>query len=86
MPAEGFKGERLAIGEHVVGQVQLDYGEQMEPLRVMYGSVEAKLEVQRTIKRAELKAFLCLLSRVIGKVHVDNKGMIDELREEKVCV
>ena len=27
----------------------------------MYGSMDAELEVQRTIKRAELTAFLCLL-------------------------
>ena len=38
-------------------------------------------EVQRTIKRAELTAFLCLLKKVIGpiKVYVDNKGIIDGL-------
>ena len=48
----------------------------------MYGSMEAQLDVQRTIKRAELTASLCLLKRVIGpiKVHVDNKGIIDGLR------
>ena len=47
------------------------------PLYGMYGSKEAELEVQRTIKRAELTAFLCLLKKVIGpiKEHVDNKGM-----------
>ena len=56
--------------------VQLDYDEEMEPLSGMYGSMEAEYEVQRTIKRAELTAFLCLLKKVIGsiKVHVDNKG------------
>ena len=33
-------------------------------------------EVQRTIKRAELTAFLCLLRKGCGpiKIHVDNKG------------
>ena len=38
--------------------------------------MEAELEVQRTIKRAELTAFLCLLKKDTGsiKVHVDNKG------------
>ena len=53
------------------------------PLHAMYGSVEAEFEVQRTVKRAELTAFLCLfLNRVIGPimVHVDNKGIIDGLR------
>ena len=39
--------------------VQLDYDEEMEPLYGMYGSMEAEFEVQRTIKRAELTAFLC---------------------------
>ena len=38
--------------------VQLDYDEEMEPLHGMYGSMEAELEIQRTIKRAELTAFL----------------------------
>ena len=62
--------------------VQLDYDEEMRPLHGMYGSVEAELEVQRIIKRAELTAFLCLLKRVIGptKVHVDNKGIVGGLR------
>ena len=55
--------------------VQLDYDEEMEPLHGMYGSMGAELEVQCTVKRAELTAFLCLLKRVIGpiKVHVDKQ-------------
>ena len=62
--------------------VQLDYDEEMGPLHGMYGSVEAEFEVQRTIKRAELTAFLCLLKRVIGpiEVYVDNNGIFDGLR------
>ena len=62
--------------------VQSDYDEELGPLHGMYGSMEAEFEVQRTIKRAELTAFLCLLKKVIGpiKVHVDNKGIIDGLR------
>ena len=61
--------------------VQLDYDEELGPLHGMYGSMEAEFEVQRTIKRAELTAFLCLVKRVIGpiKVLVDNKGIIDGL-------
>ena len=60
--------------------VQLDYDEEMGPL---HGSIEAEFEVQRTIKRAELTAFLCLLRKVCGpiKVHVDNKGKIDGLQK-----
>ena len=49
----------------------------------MYGTLEAGLEVERTIKRAELTAFLCLLK----KVHVDNKGILDGLwRGENKCI
>ena len=69
--------------------VQLDYDEEMEPLHGVYGSMEAEHEVQRTIKRAELTAFMCLLRKVSGpvKVHVDNKGIIDGLRKgEKECI
>ena len=55
----------------------------------MYGSMEAEFEVQRTVKRAELTAFLCFLRKVCGpiKVHVDNKGTIDGSRKgEKECI
>ena len=47
--------------------------------------MEAEFEVQRTMKRAELTAFLCLLKNVIGpiKVHVDNKGIVDGLWREE---
>ena len=55
-----------------LGSRAVDYDEEMGPLHGMYGSMEAELEVQRTVKRAELTAFLCLLKRVIEpiKVHV----------------
>ena len=47
----------------------------------MYGSMEAELEVQRSINRAELTTFFCLLKKVIApiKVLVDNKGVVDGL-------
>ena len=60
----------------VCGAVGFD--EELGPLHGMYVRLmEAEFEVQRTIKRAELTAFLCLLKKVIGpiKVHVDNKGI-----------
>ena len=92
MPAEVFKSHvatdgsllgPLESGEHVAGQwcnwiLMKNWSLCMG---CMYGSMEAELEVQRTIKRAELTAFLCLLKKVIGpkKVHVDNKGIIDGL-------
>ena len=85
MPAEGFKG-LVATDGSLLGNdgkwracgwavVQLDYDEEMGPLHGMYASMEAEFEVQRTIKRAELTAFLCFLRKVSGpiKVHVDNK-------------
>ena len=91
MPAEGFKGH-VATDGSLIGTagkwtacgwsvVRLDYDEELGPLHGMYGSMEAEYEVQHTIKRVELTAFLCLLKKVIGpiKVHVDNKGIIDGL-------
>ena len=51
--------------------------------------METELEVQRTFKRAELTAFLCLLKKVTGpvKVHVDNKGIVDGLwKGERTCI
>ena len=69
LPAEGFKGH-VATDGSLLGRagklgacgwapVQLDYDEEMEPSNGMYGSMEAAFEFQRTIKRAELTAFLC---------------------------
>ena len=48
----------------------------------MYGTLDVAREVQRTIKRAELSSFLCLLIRkAIGPpmVHVGSQGIIDGL-------
>ena len=93
MPAEGFKGHVTTDG-HLLGNagkwgacgwavVQLDYDEEIGPLHGMYGSMDAEYEVQRTIKRAELTAFLCLFRTVCGplKDHVDDKGFIAGLRK-----
>ena len=60
----------------------------MGPKRGMYGTFDAELEVQRTIKRPELTAFLCLFRKAIGltMVHFENKGIIDGLwRGEMKC-
>ena len=76
MPAEGFKGH-VATDSSLLGAagkwgacgwsvVQLDYDGELGPFHGMYGSMEAEYDVQRTIKRAELTAFLCLLRKVIG--------------------
>ena len=98
MPAEGLMchvatdgsllgraGKWRACGWSVV---QLDYDEELGPLHGMYGSMEAEFEVQRTIKRAEPTAFLCLLKKVIGpiKVHADSKGTIDGLWRGEKCI
>ena len=58
----------LESGKHVVDHrsvVQLSHDEELGPLHGMYGSMEAELEVQRTNKRAELTAFVCLLRRFL---------------------
>ena len=99
MPAEGCEGH-VATDGSLLGMagkwgacgwsvVPLDHDEELGPLHGMYGSMEAKFEVQRTIKRAKLTAFLCVLKREIGpiKVHADNKGIIDGLwRGERKCI
>ena len=56
--------------------VQLDHDEEMGPMQEMYGALDAELDLQRTIKRAELSAILCLFRKTVGPtmVHVDNKG------------
>ena len=59
------------------------------PMHGMYGTLEAVLKVQCTIKRAEFAAFLCLFKKAIGPsmVHVDNKGIIDGLwKGEMECI
>ena len=69
--------------------VQVDHDEEVGPLLGMYGTMDAELEVQRAMKRAELTTFLCLLRKAIGPkmVHVDNKGIIDGLWEgEMRCI
>ena len=99
IPAEGFKGHVATDGSLLENAgkwgacgwavVQLNYDEEVGPLHGMYDSMEAELEVQRTIKRAELTAFLCFLKKSDGpiKVHVDNKGIIDGLwRRERKCI
>ena len=69
MQVQGFRGHVAADGS-LLGKtgkrrdcgwavMQLDYDEEMEPLWD-----EAELEVQRTIKRADLTAFLC---RIVPK-------------------
>ena len=93
LQVEGFRGHVATDGSlfgAISGKwsacgwavVQLDYNEEMGPLYGTYGSMEEEYEGQRTIKRAELTAFLRFLKKVIGpiKVHVDSKGIIDGLR------
>ena len=51
----------------------MKHDEEMRPMHGMYGTLDAELEVRRTIKRAELSAFLCLFRTAISPatVHVD---------------
>ena len=62
MPAEGFKGHVATDGSLLRKRWQV-------------GSMWLG-EVQRTVKMAELTAFLCLTRKVCGpiKIHVDNKS------------
>ena len=98
MPAEGSRATlprtapcwgTLASGEHVVGQwYSWIVIKRWCPLHGMYGAMEAEYKVQRTIKRAELTAFLCFLRKVCGpiKIHVDNKAIIVGIRKgQKEC-
>ena len=56
-------------------------------MRGMHGTLDAELEVRRTIKRAELSVFLCLQAIVLTVVDVDNKEIIDGLsRGEMKCI
>ena len=43
--------------------VESDHDEELGPLHEIYGAMDAEFEVQRTIKRAELTAFFCLLKK-----------------------
>ena len=88
MPAEGFKGHVATDGSlpGTAGKwgacgwavVQLDYDVEKGPLHGMHGSMVAECGVQRTIKTAELTAFLYLLRKVCGpvKVHVDKEKLV----------
>ena len=69
--------------------MQLDHDEEMEPMHGMYGTLDAELELQRTIGRAELTAFVCLHMKIMGSamVHADDKGIIDGLwKGEMKCI
>ena len=52
--------------------MQLDHHEEVGPMRGMHSTLDAELEVQRTIKRAQLTVCLCLITRISGptKPHV----------------
>ena len=47
-----------------------DLDENMGLMQGMYGTMDAELEMQRTIKRAELTTFSCLLRKAIGPAMV----------------
>ena len=88
MPVEGFRNHVAADGSLfgvsgkwsacVCSVVQLGCDEEMEPMHGMYGTLDSELEVQRTTKRDEMTAFLCLFGRIIGPTttHAENKGIL----------
>ena len=96
MSSEGFRDQVTADGSllGVLGKwgacgwsvVQLDNDKEMGPMHEMYGTLDAELEIQRTIKGSELTAFLCFFRKAFGPtvVHVDNKWIIDELRTREM--
>ena len=61
--------------------MQLDHNEELGPVHGMFGTLDAEIEVQRTIKRPERPAFSCVFKKAVGPtmVHVGNKGIIDGL-------
>ena len=62
--------------------VQLDYDEELGPLHEVYGSMDAELGVQRTIKRAGLTAFLCLL-KALSRCMLTTKELLMGCGEER---
>ena len=97
MPTEEFKGHVATDGSELgrAGKwgacgwsvVHLDYDEELGPLHGMCGSMEAGFEVQRTIKRAEMTTFFCLLKKKKLLDPSRCKGIIDGLwRGERKCI
>ena len=66
--------------------MQLNHDEELVPMHGMHGTLDVELEVQRTINRAEMTAFLCLLKKAIDptKVHVDYNGRDNPLEWRRV--
>ena len=80
---------RCWVGACGWSAIYLDHDEEMGPMHGMYGTLDAGLEEERTMKKAELTAFLCLLRKAIGPtmVHVDDRGINDGLRRgEMRCI
>ena len=65
--------------------VQLDHDEDCWPMHGMHGTLDPDLELQRTVKRADLTAFIRHFGRIVDLAtdHVDIKGIIDGLWREK---
>ena len=68
--------------------MQLDQNEEMGPKHGICGTLDAELRVQGTSKWAEMTAFLCLLTRIVGTTsHVHNERLIDGLgRRDMKCL
>ena len=64
--------------------MQLGYDEEIGPMHGMYGTWDAELDVQRTVKRAELTAFfLSLFGKAFGPTMVHVKGLLTGCGEEE---
>ena len=87
IPVDGFRNHVAADGSPLGvssrwgacgwSVVQVEHDEELRPMHGMYGTLDADVEVRRTIQRAEPAAFLCLLRKAICPipVHIDNKGL-----------
>ena len=68
--------------------VQLDH-EELEPMREYFWPIEAGIEVQRTINRADMKALCVALTRLCAPtaIHTDRMCIVSGLhRGEKKCI
>ena len=73
---KGVSGKDAACGWAVV---RLDYDKEEEPWYATSGTMLAELEVQRTIKRAEPRAFTAALAELVGSstARIDTMGVLD---------
>ena len=88
IPVEGFRNHVATDGVGRVWMVSGAAGSRRgDGADGMYGTLDAELEVQRSIKGAELTASLSSLGKAIGPtmVHADSKGILTGSGGEMRC-